>query len=1238
MPPDTTPIPDAAVAAFIARWQNAQAAERANYALFLTELCDILGVPRPDPAGPQTANNAYTFERAVTFHHRSGKTTTGFIDLYKRGCFVLEAKQYATAKTTDESGAGIPARDLFDSDTGRNARAPAAKIARDTNAWDDAMLKAYGQAERYARSLPACEDPPPFLLVVDVGHVFELYADFTQKGKSYLPFPDARSHRIRLAELADPEKRDRLRAIWTNPTALDPSKISAAVTREVAGYLAHVAQSFEKRHDPKLVAEFLTRCLFCMFAEDVGLLPKDSFRGLLDSMKADTGAFVPMIELLFEDMNQGRFSGLLKKKLLYFNGGLFASAKALPVSVAQLGFLRAAAALEWRHVEPAIFGTLLERALSPDERHKLGAHYTPRSYVERLVLPAVIEPLREQWQTARATAVAHAQRGELKEAIKLIRDFHRELCAVRVLDPACGSGNFLYVALEHMKRLEGEVITFLRDHLGETAYLNLEPFTVDPHQFLGIELNPRAAAIAELVLWIGYLQWHFRVHGDTMPAEPVLKKFHNIENRDAVLACDKEEYVTAAIAEANPRLPGLPADWRDHVAPHTGYVCVWDHKSVIMDTATGREIPNPAALVPLRRYTNPKPAVWPEADYIVGNPPFLGDKVMKQNLGDGYVETLRSLYKTIPESADFVMYWWHKAAMLAVAGKTKQFGLITTNSIRQIFNRRVVQEAMNAGISIQFAIPDHPWVDAIECAAVRIAMTVGRHSGPPESEDHAGNAVHEPQSPYGKKTPPAISPDKLQKMLAELGDYKARHEPRLLRVTRETPDEKTGEHEVSLITDTGKILADLSIGANVVGAKPLRSNDSMSVNGMMLAGRGFVITQNEADSLGIKKNKAIAGIIRPLRNGRDLTESPRGVFVMDLFGYTEQEVREKFPRIYQHVSANVKPERDQNNRPKLKRDWWLFGEPRKTFRAGVKDIARYIATVEVAKHRTFQFLDKGIVPEHRLVLVTSDDAFHLGVLSSKIHCVYALAAGSTLEDRPVYPASRCFRTFPFPDCTEFQKNRIREWAEAIDAHRKRAQKEHGAGLTDIYNLIEKHRAGIPYTDEDRRLDDTALVATLRHLHDELDTAVSNAYGWPANLTDDEILEHVVTLNARRAAEEAKGEIRWLRPDYQIPLLAKSAQTTLALDDTAVPKPRKSKTTEPQPKPKTRAPKPIWRKDLATRLKAVEAVLAAATRPMTPDEIAAAITRAKPSEVREILTALETLARVHLGDQKGTYLK
>ena len=1167
--PDAPPAAsEATVATFISRWSRAEAAERANYVLFLSELCDLLGVGRPDPAGPATESNAYVFERAVTFHHRgSTKTTTGRIDLYKRDCFVLEAKHYASAKAE-------PAELSFD----LTDDAPkSAKITRGSAAWDRAMLEALSQADRYARSLPDGENPPPFLIVVDVGHVIELYADFTQKGKNYLPFPDARSHRIKIGDLAKPDLRERLRLVWTTPLALDPAKRAAAVTREVAGYLAELAKSFEQRHEPKLVAEFLSRCLFCMFAEDVGLLPKEGFRDLLDSVKADTGAFVPMLELLFEDMNQGRFSGLLKKKLLYFNGGLFASAQALPVTGTQLGLLRKAAALEWRHVEPAIFGTLLERALSPDERHKLGAHYTPRAYVERLVLPTVIEPLREEWSAVRIAAVTLAQRGDLKAAKAEVTKFHAQLCAVRVLDPACGSGNFLYVALEQMKRLEGEVINLLRDLGDDTDFLNLQGATVDPHQFLGIELNARAAALAELVLWIGYLQWHFRVHGATSPAEPVLKKFNNIECRDAVLAYDKKDFAKG---------------------PDGKTKFVWDRRTFKTDPVTGREIANEQAVRPLDTFVNPHPAAWPQADFIVGNPPFIGKGKIREDLGDGYTETLRAAYPEVPESADLVMYWWHKAAEETLAGRTRRFGFITTNSIRQTFNRRVVKHALMEGLSLRFAIPDHPWVDTADGAAVRIAMTVGG-LGHPASE---GGILHEPPPP----DPSAFAGE-------------------LLIVSSETPQED-GSSLVALIALHGRIGSGLNIGAELEDVLPLKSNVGLSSNGTMLGGRGFLV---EPDS-GINGSPRI---LRPILNGEDLLGSPRRMRVIDFFGLTAEQSREAAPDAYEQLLAKVKPERDSNRRASRRERWWLFSEVMPQMRSMIAGLGRFIATAETSKHRLFILVDGGTLPEHRLVAFGSSDAFHLGTLSSRIHAVYSLAAGGTLEDRPVYNKTRCFDPSPFPDCTEMQKARIRALADSLDAHRKRAQAKHGLGLTDIYNVLEKVRAGEALTTKDKALHEAALVSTLKQLHDDLDAAVADAYGWPWPLTDAEILERVVALNTQRAAEEAQGHIRWLRPDYQKPLFAGTKQSSLALTDAepAAASSGKSKIKNP----KSKIP---WPKTMAERAKAIESALVAATHPITSTELTKQFTRAKEPEVREILETLVALARAHPGDTQGTFVR
>ncbi len=677
--------------AFIERWESSGAAERANYQIFLSELCDVLGVPRPNPTRPDDENNAYVFEKSVVFQHGDGTTSAGRIDLYRRACFVLEAKQGSDRERKEDLEL-----------TKKPKKGRKGTAVRGTKGWDDAMLSARGQAEQYARALPASEGRPPFLIVVDVGYSIELYSEFSRSGGSYVPYPDPRSHRILLRDLEDESVRGMLRLVWTDPMSLDPSRRSAKITRDIASRLAALAKSLESSgHSPEQASAFLMRSIFTMFAEDVNLIPKGSFTEVLEGMRGNVGIFPDMVQGLWESMAVGSFSPILKQKLLRFNGGLFETAEALPVNDAQLELLIEASKADWKDVEPAIFGTLLERALNPVERHKLGAHYTPRAYVERLVMPTIIEPLRDEWRSVQAAAVTLAKGGKLDEAAAEVRAFHEGLCQTRVLDPACGSGNFLYVALEHMKRLEGEVLGTLED-LGVMQAVLL---TVDPHQLLGMEMNPRAAAIADLVLWIGYLQWHFHTRGEAVPQEPVLKKFRNIEHRDAVLEYDSVEQV---IDES-----GGPATR-------------WDGRTYKKNPVTGEDVPDETAHVPVLRYVNPRKAEWPEAEFIIGNPPYIGARRIRLALGDEYVETLRDIYKEVPETSDLVMFWWHKAAEKVEQGKTRRFGFITTNSIVQSYSKGLIESHLNneQGVRIVFAIPDHPWVEASDGAAVRVAMTV----------------------------------------------------------------------------------------------------------------------------------------------------------------------------------------------------------------------------------------------------------------------------------------------------------------------------------------------------------------------------------------------------------------------------------------------------------------------------------------------------------------------------------
>ncbi|MEX0916117.1 MAG: DNA methyltransferase, partial [Wenzhouxiangellaceae bacterium] len=674
-----------------------------------------------------------------------------------------------------------------------------------------------------------------------------------------------------------------------------------------------------------------------------------------------------------------------------------------------------------------------ERALDPDERHKLGAHYTPRTYVERLVMPTIIDPLRDEWKNVQAAAAALENQGKEDKAVDEIRDFHRKLCEIRILDPACGSGNFLYVTLEHMKRLEGEVLGTLTDLGAGQNLLEMQGNTMDPHQFLGLEINPRAAAIAEIVLWIGYLQWHFRTHGHINPPQPVIKAFDNIECRDAVLDYDRMEYKTEE--------DGRP-------------VMRWDGKTYKKSPTTGEDIPDETAQLPVEVYINPRKAEWPKADYVIGNPPFIGASSMRRALGDGYVDALRKTWKEVPESSDFVMYWWNKAADLVRNGDIKQFGLITTNSLRQTFNRRVIERHMNEKkpLSLVFAIPDHPWVDGTDGAAVRIAMTVG-----------AGGEY------------PGI--------LGTLND-------------ESKTDEDTRKFEIRW--RVGKLHGNLTVGADLPSAVELQANGSISSRGVQLIGSGFIVDQDQAANLGLGRIKGVERVLREYRNGRDLTQTPRRVLVIDLFHFDSDKARNSYPDIYQWVKNSVKPERDQNNRKSYREKWWIFGEPRREWRRMSERLPRYIATVETSKHRFFQFLDESILPDNMLVCIATDKGVHLGVTSSRLHMEWALRIGGRLGmgNDPRYNKSRCFEIFPFPDIGQAIAEKVSSLAEQLDTHRKRQQEQYpGLTMTGMYNVLEKLRREEPLTAKEKEIHEQGLVSVLRELHDDLDRAVFAAYGW-----------------------------------------------------------------------------------------------------------------------------------------------
>jgi hypothetical protein len=1133
---------------FIARWKDTGGSEHANYQLFVIELTELLSVDRPYPATDNDTNDHYRFERPVTFTHTQ-KRSTGFIDVYRSGHFVLETKQGVNQKKSHLGNLAIGTPERKQKRIGHGLRG--------TVAWDDTMLKARNQADNYARAVAKEDGWPPFLMIVDVGHVIELYSDFTRQGQGYNQFPDGNRYRIFLDDLRSEDTRALLRTIWTDPFSLDPSLKAAEVTRDIAAHLAELGKSFEGQgHESELVARFLMRCLFSMFAEDVELIPRSSFKELLKKLRGHPEHAQPALKGLWSVMNTGGFSQVLTQDLKRFNGGLFKDADALPLNALQLDLLVEAAEADWKQVEPAIFGTLLERALDNRQRHKLGAHYTPRAYVERLVTPTIMEPLREDWRDLQTAVQRVTEDGKREDALKLVRDFHARLCGIRVLDPACGSGNFLYVALEMMKRLEGEV-TALMQELGDTKPL----ITVDPHQFLGIELNPWAASVAELVLWIGYLQWHFRTHGTAAPSEPVLRDFKNIKNADAVL-------------EWESRIPRTDERGKP--------ITRWDGVTTILHKVTGDEVPDPSARVQVYDYVKPKATKWPDVDFIVGNPPFIGKLKMREDLGDGYVEALRSTYPKVPESADLVMYWWEKAAAMARAydakkGKgTRRFGLITTNSLRQTFNRRVLEAHLSdpkKPLSILFAIPDHPWVDALFGAAVRISMTTAGIS---------------------------------------------RRDGMLAVVSSEDKERREAEgRKVTFSVEKGKIFANLQIGADISSAKPLSANLGVVTPGVIPHGEGMVVAHDVAKRIN-PGNQLPSDLLRLYCNGKELLSGKLDRYVIDAFPRSEKELLREAPAIFQWLTDTVKPHRDANRDKDLREKWWLHRRNNLDLRNAQKGITRFIATVLTSKHRYFTFLPTSVLPDQTIVAIGLDGGEMLAVLSSRHHTAWALAAGGWLGvgNDPRYTKSRCFDPFPFPNL-DGQKTRLRDLGEELDAHRKRQQAKHPKlTLTQMYNVLDKLRANKAIEGKDKETYDNGLIGVLRDLHDQIDAIVAEAYGWPADSSNEEILIRLVALNKQRAEEENRGEVRWLRPKHQnrVSQQAAKEQTELHLGTV------------------TKIERAPWPSSLPEQIAAVREVLVEVGE-ATPEQIARRFVRARTAAVQPLLESLAALGqaeRVEVG--------
>ncbi|HMA36739.1 MAG TPA: DNA methyltransferase [Chloroflexia bacterium] len=829
---------------FIARWQASTRTEKSAAQEHFLDLCAVLG--QPTPAQADATGAWYTFEKGVA---KTGGGQ-GFADVWMRGRFAWEYKG--------------PGKDL---------------------------AAAYQQLLQYREDL----ENPPLLVVCDLQR-FEVHTNFTGTAK--------RVYRFTLADLAHPTPTptsalpplDVLRALFTDPARLRPAQTTADVTEAAAREFAELAASLRAAGAaPQAAAHFLMRLLFCLFAEDIGLLPPRLFGELVETNRTRPLRFKIRLEALFAAMATGGDYG--NAEIRHFDGGLFDDNTVLDLGEPDLSILARAAALDWASVEPAIFGTLFERSLDPTKRSQLGAHYTSREDILLVIEPVLMAPLRRRWaavQTAaealvggRGAASGGAARTRQQVLARLLMDCAAEIAAVRVLDPACGSGNFLYVALKQLLDLEKEVVTYAATHQVGAFFPQ-----VHPQQLYGIEINPYAHELASVVVWIGYIQW-LHDNGFGVPPAPILRALPNIARQDAILAHDAE---------------GRPVE----------------------------------------------PA-WPAADVIIGNPPFLGDKKMRRELGDQYVDTLRTLYRDrVPGGADLVTYWFERARAQIASGQAQRAGLLATNSITGGANRTVLERIKQSG-DIFLGWRDRPWI--LDGAAVRVAL-VGFDNSSETARSLDGVAVT-------------------------------------------------------------TISADLYGDIDLTQAQRLKENGGIAFIGDMKKGKFDIsgpLAQQMLQAPLNPNGRPNRDVVRPWINGLDITRRPQGMWIID-FGIAMPEAEAALYEIpYEYVRQHVKPERDQVRNPLERAHWWLHGRPAPDLRAALQELTRYIATPRLAKHRLFVYMDAAILPDGQVVIIARDSDYWLGMLHSRIHEMWTLRMCTWLGvgNDPRYTPTTTFETFPFP--------------------------------------------------------------------------------------------------------------------------------------------------------------------------------------------------------------------------------
>jgi len=948
---------------FVDKWRASKLTERAASQSHFKDLCRLLGVVEPYEDDPSDAD--YAFEKGAT---KTGGGD-GWADVWKRGCFGWEYK--GKRKNLDEA------------------------------------LK---QLKLYQGAL----NNPPLLIVSDMERI-EVHTSWTNMVQE--------THVFALDDLLDARIRERLKTAFSETAveAFRPGRKRADLTKEVAEKFVELAQSLRARdHTPEAVAHFVNRMVFCMFAEDVDLLPDKLFTRLLERSLADSERFGDRAARLFSQMKAG--GEIDYAKIEWFNGGLFDDDVALPLQKADIQLALNAAKQDWSSIDPSIMGTLFERGLDPGKRSQLGAHYTDPDKIMLIVNPVIVEPLGREWEAAKSAILAEMEKSALarsagaktqayNRAKEIKTKFLERLKAFRILDPACGSGNFLFLGLkalkdiEHRANIEGEKLGLPRDFPA-----------VGPENMLGIEINPFAAELARVSVWIGEIQW-MREHGFDVTRNPILRSLDTIVRHDALLNEDGSEYQ------------------------------------------------------------------WPAADAIIGNPPFLGGKLLRDGLGDEAVEQMFAVFRgRVPAEADLVCYWFAKAREQMESGAASRVGLVSTNSIRGGANREVLDAVEEVG-RIFNAWSDEPWV--VDGAAVRVSIVCFDNEG---GEDG-------------------------------------------LRLDDEP---------------TERINTDLSASVtNATKSDRLDSNLGIAFMGYTKGG-AFDISGEQARSwLKAPKNpngRSNSDVLRPWANAYDLTNRSREMWLID-FGVELNEVASAlFESPFQHLQEHVQTSRQCLKRESYRRLWWRHVEPRPTLRKRSAGLTRLLVTPRVAKHRTFVWLDPAVAPDSRLFVFVREDETFAGILHSHLHEVWSLATCSWhgVGNDPTYNASTCFETFPFPEgltpnipAADYADDPC---AQAIAAAAKRLN-ELRENWLNPEDLVRREPEVVPgYPDRILPINDEAAKelkkrtltnlynlrpAWLDHAHRDLDAAVAAAYGWAdwgAGLADEVILERLFALNQERAVQ------------------------------------------------------------------------------------------------------------------------